>query len=147
MVTVRLMSASDYDAVYDLWMHTPGMGLNSVDDSREGIEKYLKRNPNSSFVAECDGTIVGVILSGHDGRRGFLYHADVAAPFKNQGIGKKLVNCAVSALEKEGIGKVTLVAFRKNKSGNEFWEHMGFTEREDLSYRNKNLRNLPPILT
>ena len=55
MITVRVMSISDYDGVYDLWIHTPGMGLNSTDDSREGIERYLKRNSATSFVAESDG--------------------------------------------------------------------------------------------
>ena len=70
MINIRVMSINDYDGVYDLWINTPGMGLNSTDDSREGIEKYLNRNPTSSFVAECNGMIIGVIMSGHDGRRG-----------------------------------------------------------------------------
>jgi hypothetical protein len=50
------------------------MGLNNLDDSPEGIARYLQRNPSTCFAAEEEGELVGVILSGHDGRRGFIYH-------------------------------------------------------------------------
>jgi len=139
------MSIADYDGVYDLWIHTPGMGLNSLDDSREGIAKYLKRNPTSNFVAESDGRIVGVILAGHDGRRGYIYHTAVSPDYRNQGIGKRLVECAMAALDKEGINKVALVAFKSNDMGNGFWEKIGFSERDDLVYRNKNIHALSKI--
>lgn len=137
MIAIRTMTIEDYDGVYDLWIHTPGMGLNSTDDSREGIEKYLKRNPSTSFAAEENGKIVGVIIAGHDGRRGYIYHTAVLPAYRNQGIGRKLVDHAVGALEKEGIHKAALVAFRTNETGNGFWESIGFTERDDLVYRNK----------
>ena len=77
MVNIRVMTINDYDGVYDLWINTPGMGLNTTDDSREGIAKYLRRNPTTSFVAECEGTIIGVIMAGHDGRRGYIHHTAV----------------------------------------------------------------------
>jgi ribosomal protein S18 acetylase RimI-like enzyme len=147
MVTIRAMSISDYDGVYHLWINTPGMGLNTTDDSREGIEKYLKRNPTSCFVAECDGRIVGVIMAGHDGRRGYIHHTAVSSAYRNQGIAKRLVHCAMSALDKEGINKVALVAFKTNDTGNRFWESIGFIERDDLVYRNKNIHELNIINT
>ncbi|MDD3239857.1 MAG: GNAT family N-acetyltransferase [Lachnospira sp.] len=147
MVNIRNMSANDYDGVYDMWIHTPGMGLNSTDDSREGIAKYLKRNPTTCFVAESDGKIVGVIMTGHDGRRGYIHHTAVLSDYRNQGIAKRLVDCAMSALEKEGINKVALVAFKKNDIGNGFWGNIGFIEREDLVYRNKNIHDLNRIDT
>ena len=147
MMNIRVMTPADYDGVYQLWISTPGMGLNSTDDSREGIEKYLKRNPTTSFVAECDGVIVGVIMAGHDGRRGYIYHTAVLPDYRNQGLAKKLVDCAMSALEEEGIHKAALVAFRTNEIGNGFWEHIGFTEREDLVYRNRNIHVLDKIDT
>lgn len=147
MIDIRVMSIADYDAVYNLWMNTPGMGLNSTDDSREGIEKYLKRNPVSNFVAEDNGTIIGVIMSGHDGRRGYIYHIAVLPAYRNQGIAKRLVDCAMSALDEEGINKVALVAFKKNDTGNGFWESIGFAERHDLVYRNKNIHVLNRIDT
>lgn len=136
---IRLMAISDYEQVYALWLYTPGMGLNQLDDSREGIEKYLKRNPETCFVAEEEGKIIGVILSGHDGRRGFIHHTAVMEAYRSRGIGKQLVQEAMDALDKEGINKVALVAFRRNQKGNDFWEAMGFEEREDLFYRNKTI--------
>ena len=145
MTNIRLMTIADYESVYELWIHTPGMGLNSTDDSREGIEKYLKRNPSTSFVAECDGKIVGVIMAGHDGRRGYIYHTAVLPAYHRQGIARILVERAMSALDAEGIQKVALVAFKENEAGNVFWEKMGFVQREDLAYRNKNIYELAKI--
>ena len=147
MVNIRLMSIADYEGVYQLWINTPGMGLNETDDSREGIEKYLRRNPTSSFVAECEGMIVGVIMSGHDGRRGFIHHTAVLPSYRNQGIANNLVDHAMAALEEEGIHKVALVAFKRNEMGNIFWENIGFADREDLVYRNKNIHELNRIDT
>jgi ribosomal protein S18 acetylase RimI-like enzyme len=131
------MTIDDYDDVYNLWINTPGMGLNNLDDSREGIAKYLKRNPNTCFVARTDNDLIGVILSGHDGRRGFIHHTAVRIEDRKKGIGKKLVENALEALQKEGINKVAFVVFKNNKIGNIFWNKLGFEEREDLFYRNK----------
>ena len=142
---IREMTINDYDNVYNLWINTPGMGLNNIDDSREGIEKYLKRNPSTCFVEESGNNINGVILSGHDGRRGFIHHTAVAADFRHQGIGRELVNHAMTALKNEGITKVALVAFSKNKTGNAFWEKLGFKIREDLYYRNKSIVEMKRI--
>ena len=142
---IRKMKIEDYEKVYDLWIHTEGMGLNTTDDSREGIAKYLLRNPNTCFVAEDNRKIVGVIMSGHDGRRGFIHHTTVMKEYRRQGIGKKLVDSALVALEAEGIHKVALVAFEKNVLGNIFWEKAGFTIRDDLIYRNKNIHELERI--
>lgn len=144
---IRVMTTPDYDGVYDLWIHTPGMGLNTTDDSRKGIEKYLKRNPTTCFVAEEHNRIIGVIMAGHDGRRGFIHHTAVLPEYRNQGIGRRLVDCAIQALEEEGIHKVALVAFTRNETGNAFWEELGFTRREDLTYRNKNIHELERIDT
>lgn len=147
MIVIRNMIIEDYNKVYHLWLNTPGMGLNTTDDSEEGVGKFLKRNPNTTFVAEIDGKIVGVIMAGHDGRRGFIYHTAVLPEYRNQGIATKLVDAAMQALEEEGIHKVALVAFKRNEIGNTFWENMGFTIREDLIYRNKNIHNLSKIDT
>ena len=146
-MNIRLMTISDYEEVYELWINTPGMGLNNLDDSKEGIERYLKRNPGTCFVAEDVGKIVGVIMSGHDGRRGFIHHTTVLDTYRRQGIGQSLVNEALNALEKEGINKVALVVFDQNKSGNTFWENIGFEDRGDLVYRNKSIHELQRIDT
>lgn len=144
---IRKMSFDDYEGIYDLWMSTPGMGLNDIDDSKIGIEKYLRRNPNTCFVAETHGRIIGVILSGHDGRRGYIYHTAVSIVNQNNGIGSALVDKALKALHNEGISKVVLVVFERNDIGNIFWEKKGFYRREDLIYRNKTLIEMERIDT
>ena len=140
-IEYRLMNIEDYEQAYDLWLLC-GNGLNNKDDSREGIDKYLKRNPTTSFVAVCEEKVVGVILCGHDGRRGIIQHACVSPEYRRFGIGSKLVDLALGALKAEGINKVLLVAFKKNEGGNKFWESQGFTLREDLNYRNKALSEM-----
>ena len=144
---IRNMDIADYEAVYALFLATPGMGLNKTDDSKQGIEKYLKRNPATSFVAEEEGDIVGVLLCGHDGRRGYLHHMAVAPRCRERGIGTKLLDSALLALEKEGISKAALVVFAKNEIGNTFWQNRGFLVRGDLFYRNKNIQELERIDT
>lgn len=144
---IRKMTIADYDCVYDLWMNTPGMGLNGLDDSRQGIEKYLRRNPETCFVAEKDNMIIGVILCGNDGRRGYIHHTAVSVSERKNGVGTALVNAAINTLKSEGINKVALVVFSKNQLGNSFWERRGFTIREDLIYRNKTINELTRIDT
>lgn len=144
MPIYRIMNIDDYEAAYALWIKC-GNGLNDKDDSREGIDKYLKRNPATSFVATVDGKVVGVILCGHDGRRGIIQHACVSPDCRRMGIGTELVNLALTALKEEGINKVLLVAFKKNEKGNAFWESQGFTIRDDLNYRNKALAEMVRI--
>jgi ribosomal protein S18 acetylase RimI-like enzyme len=141
--TIRVMTIDDYENVYGLWNTTAGMGMRSLDDSEAGIRTFLERNPRTCFIAltEVDGKaeITGVILSGHDGRRGFIYHTAVKAEYRGQGIGVALAAAAEAALRDEGINKVALVAFRTNETGNRFWEQRGYSERTDLVYRNKSL--------
>ena len=144
---IRKMLIDDYEQIYDLWINTPGMGLNDIDDSKEGVEKYLLRNPETCFVAEKNGNIIGVILSGNDGRRGYIHHTAVSLCERNQGIGTALVNHAMEALKSQGINKVALVVFAHNEIGNKFWENQGFTIREDLNYRNKHINSLIRIDT
>ena len=137
--STRVMKTEDYEAIYQLWSGIQGMGMRSLDDSEVGIVKFLKRNPNTCFVAEKDGQIVGVILSGHDGRRGYIYHAAVLPNLRGQGIGKDLVAHAVEALKSEGIYKAGLLVYASNVIGNEFWESQGWERRTDVYYRNKSL--------
>lgn len=144
---IRNMRLDDYDCVYDLWLSCPGMGLNNLDDSRDGIAKYLARNPDTCFVAVEQGTIIGVILTGHDGRRGYISHTAVLLAHQRQGVGKRLVETALKALKEQGINKVNLVAFARNEKGNTFWEKMGFTQRPDLIYRNRTLTDMVRIDT
>ena len=146
-MNIRIMNIADYEKVYALWMSCKNMGFNNLDDSREGIEKFLKRNPTTSFVAEETGRIIGVILSGHDGRRGYVYHMSVAETLRKQGIASKLLEKSLAALKEEGINKVALLVFNRNEAGNAFWESQGFVKRDDVAYRNKALTEIDRIDT
>lgn len=136
---VRILTIDDYDAIYALWQSVPGVGLNNIDDSREGIARYLRRNPETCFVTEENDELTGCIMAGHDGRRGYIYHLTVSANHQRKGIGRMLVDAALDALQAEGITKVALVVFARNETGNDFWERIGFTTRPDIVYRNKTL--------
>lgn len=142
MLQIRRMETADYDAAYALWRACTGMGLNDLDDSREGIERFLKRNPDTCFAAEREGKLIGVILAGNDGRRGYLYHLAVHPAHRGQGIAAALVKEAMCALQSCGISKVALVAFARNAEGNAFWTHMGYTTRTDLVYHDKALADM-----
>ncbi len=131
---VRIMKLEDYEHVYELWMGIHGFGIRSIDDSKEGVERFLKRNPETSMVAVADDHIVGSILCGHDGRRGCFYHVCVHEDYRKQGIGKAMAVACMRALQKEQINKVSLIAFKSNEIGNHFWKEEGWTFREDLNY-------------
>lgn len=141
------MKSSDYENVYSLWLSCKGMGLNDLDDSRIGIEKFLKRNPETCFAAEINDKLIGVIMAGNDGRRGYIYHTAVHPDFRNQGVARTLVETVIKALKECGINKVALVVFERNQDGNGFWEKLGFTVRDDLIYRNKSIVEMVRIDT
>ena len=124
---IRVMTIDDYDVVYALWKKIRWFGIRSIDDSRDGVDRFLKRNPTTSVVAEKDGKIVGSILCGHDGRRGYLYHVCVDEAYRRHGIGRAMVVFAMKALKEEKINKVSLIAFTKNDIGNAFWNTIGWT--------------------
>ena len=144
---IELMKIDDYEQVWNLWINIKGMGLNNLDESKEGIERFLKRNPTTCFVARENDKIIGVIMAGHDGRRGFIYHTAVLEEKRKQGVAGELLATAMKALQKEDIKKVALVVFDKNEIGNSFWEKAGFSVRKDLIYRNKALEDLKRIDT
>lgn len=132
-IVVRPMVIDDYDQVFALWEHIHGFALRSLDDSREYVGRFLKRNPTTSVVAEHDGKVVGSILCGHDGRQGSFYHVCVAPDYRRHGIGRTMVRVALRALADEGISKVALVAFESNQGGNAFWRSIGWIPREDCN--------------
>ena len=142
----KIVTIDDYDAIYELWISTEQSkrALNPVDDSREGIERYLKRNPNTCFAALKDGKIIGVILTGHDGRRAIVHHMCVHKDYRRMGIAAHLVSLAENALKEEGIQKIFGLVFKDNDNANEFWEKQGYSLRTNLNYRNKSLNDAIP---
>ena len=144
--TIRPVTIEDYDAIFELWNSTEQTrrALNPVDDSREGIARYLKRNPDTCFAAVTEDRIIGVILSGHDGRRGIIHHMCVHPDHRRSGIASRLVAEAEEALQKEGIRKIFGLVFKDNDGANAFWEDRGYSLRTNLNYRNKSLdQNIP----
>ena len=143
---VREITIDDYEAIYALWNSTEQSrrALNPVDDSREGIARYLERNPNTCFAAVIGDRIIGVILTGHDGRRGIIHHMCVHPDYRRMGIAAHLVSLAEEALKKEGIQKVFGLVFSDNETANQFWEKQGYSLRTNLNYRNKSLNPQVP---
>ena len=136
---IRGMKDTDYAGAYALWNGTKGMGMRSLDDSEEGVVRFLRRNPSTCFVAELDGKIIGTILCGHDGRRGYIYHLAVDVSARRRGMGGALADAALQALRAEGINKAALVVFCTNQTGADFWRARGFERRDDLYYFNRSL--------
>ena len=132
-ILIREMTMEDYGQVYDLWTEIKGFGIRSLDDSKEGVERFLKRNPATSVVAVQNGHVVGNILCGHDGRTGCSYHVCVAPGYRKHGIGYRMVRAAMEALQTEGVSKISLIAFKSNDVGNAFWKGIGWREREDVN--------------
>ena len=143
---IRPVSIGDYNAIYELWNSTEQSrrALNPVDDSLEGIDRYLKRNPNTCFAAAEGDRIIGVILTGHDGRRAIIHHLCVHPDYRRMGIAACLVSRAEEALKKEGIQKIFGLVFKDNDAANDFWERQGYTLRTNLNYRNKSLNEAIP---
>lgn len=132
-VAIRKMTLEDYEGVKRLWETISGFGIRTIDDSKEGVERFITRNPNTCIVAEHDGEIVGTILGGHDGRSACFYHVCVRKELRRQGIGKAMAVAAMRALQEEKINTVSLVAFKHNEAGNQFWHKVGWKLREDLN--------------
>lgn len=131
---IRYMTIDDYDEVYKLWNTIEGFVLRSIDDSKEGIERFLKRNKDMSVVCIEDGKIVGALLCGHDGRRAGFYHVCVDKNYRNKGLATLMVKEAIEALRREKINKISLIAFSKNTGGNAFWKKLNWLFREDVNY-------------
>ena len=132
--SIMPMTEDDYDDVRALWMTIRGFGIRALDDSREDVQRFIRRNPTTSVVARMDGRIVGSILCGSDGRQGALYHVCVAREYRRRGIGTHMVGYCMHQLRLMGINKVSLIAFASNDAGNAFWKQIGWTRKSDVNY-------------
>ncbi|MCI8212202.1 GCN5 family acetyltransferase [Pseudomonas sp. S25] len=131
MFTLRIMTLDDYDAVITLMENTPGVSVREAD-SRESTSRYLLRNPGMSFVAEVESTIVGCVMCGHDGRRGYLQHLLVLENYRRQGIANALVERCLSTLESHGILKCHLDVLKTNRAAAHYWSAQGWQLRTDI---------------
>ena len=131
MIRVTTMRISDVSRVRALWKRTRGIGLND-SDAPSRIRSYLRRNSGMSFVARERGRIVGAVLCGHEGRRGYLHHLAVSPSFRRRGVGQLLVARCLTALRVKGITKCNAMLFRGNIPGLKFWKRTGWKVRRDL---------------
>jgi ribosomal protein S18 acetylase RimI-like enzyme len=139
-ISLATFTIESYDEVFTLWRQTPGVGLSSAD-SRVNIELYLDRNPGMSYLAKTpDGRVVGTILCGHDGRRGYIHHLTVHPDFRREGLASALVRRCEQELNRAGIQKCHLFIFNENTNGLEFWNSIGWTHRSDIGVISKNLK-------
>jgi len=132
------MTIDDYETVFELWGQTEGVGLNESDE-HDAIASFLNRNPGLSRVALDGDQIVGALLCGHDGRRGYLHHLAVAQTHRKRGLGRALVNACLADLAHLGISKCNLFLFADNSEGETFWKHNGWLKRTDLQVMQKPL--------
>ena len=131
MMIIREMMLADYEVMHDLWLACEGVGL-GASDSRNQIGLFLARNVGTSFVAEVNGRLVGTILGGHDGRRGYVHHTAVHPDFRRRGVGEALVDACLAALQAQGILKCHLFVRETNKAAQAFWRAVNWHERRDL---------------
>ena len=129
--TIRPMTIADYDSVMTLMQQTPGVAVREAD-SRDATNAYLERNPQLSFVAEVDHQIIACIMSGHDGRRGYLQHLAVLPAYRRYGIANALVECCLAKLEQIGILKSHIDVFQTNALAIAYWESQGWQLRTDI---------------
>lgn len=129
--SLRAMTMDDHDAVIALMKATPGVSFRDAD-SRDASARYLERNPGLSFVAEKDGRLVGCVMCGHDGRRGYLQHLVVLPDHRRQGTANALVERCLAALERLGILKSHIDVLRTNDAGQAYWQSQGWTLRTDI---------------
>jgi putative acetyltransferase len=130
--TIKEMTIEDYDEIYELWKSSEGVGLSDAD-SREGIDRFLKRNPGLSFVVRDEqDQLVGAALCGHDGRRGYIHHLSVIQNARRQGLGRNLVGRCMYNLMQIGIQKCHLFVFGENEAALGFWNSLGWTHRVEL---------------
>lgn len=142
---IKIMTVDDYDCVFDLWESIPNLGLRSLDDSKEGISRFLKRNPRQilqhikQFVSRCD-------IERACGRRGYYFSYSCAAGIRKQGIGTELVKAAIGALQNEGITRVCLNIMESNEDGKAFWRNQGWDKKDFLGFYSKSIttrENIP----
>ena len=141
MYKIRKMVINDYNELITLWKNTDGIGINGYDDSKKAIKKFLERNPNTCFVMEYNKTeIIGTIMGGNDGRRGFIYHLMVKPEHRKNGIGKKLLEKTETSFGKAGLRRINLVVLKKNITGNKFWDENGYEIRDFICIRSKKIK-------
>jgi len=137
-IAIQMMTTDDYQDAFQLWQSLPGLGLSSADQ-KHAIAHFIDRNPNSCFVAKDGEKVIGTVLGGNDGRRGYIYHLAVQEDYQGKGLGKQLSETCIAALKSEGLQKCHIFVIKDNQKGLRFWKRLGWLLREDILVLSKDL--------
>jgi ribosomal protein S18 acetylase RimI-like enzyme len=137
-VEIRIMKAKDYSGAFSLWHSLPGLGISSAD-KEDAIQQFLKKNPETCFVAQDGEKIIGTVLGGSDGRRGYLYHLAVHEEYQHLGLGKQLLEKCLESLKAQGLQKCHIFVINSNLAGLKFWQKVGWLLRKDILVLSKDL--------
>jgi len=129
---IREMALADYEQMIELWNRIDGLAISEAD-SKDNIALFLSRNKGLSLVYEAEGKVVGTVMCGHDGRRGFIYHVAVDPSYRQQGIAQRMVEKGLAGLQQEGIAKCHIFVLDDNEAGNRFWSSTGWEKRSGFS--------------
>ena len=135
-LSIRCFDAGDTDAVVALWLEAfPEYGDASRPQRNPhlSIANKLAMQPELFFVAVKDARIVGTVMAGYDGHRGWMYSLAVLGVERRQGIGRQLVRHAEAALTARGCPKVNLQVLTAKDDVREFYEALGYRADEVIS--------------
>ena len=142
-ITISPLMDRDLPTVLSLWSETEGVGLNESDEP-EQLRAFLNRNPGLSLVARDSNKVIGAVLCGHDGRRGYLHHLAVVPAYRNQGLGRRMVEACLTSLAALGIPKCNIFLYADNEPGEQFWTRCGWSRRTDLQLLQRPTLAAPP---
>jgi putative acetyltransferase len=130
---IEEMEEKHINDVINLWKNTEGVTLHeNGEDSINGLIIFINRNPGLSFIAKNMGNeIVGSILCGHDGRRGYIHHLAVDNKYRKVGIAKEMINKSLGKLKSLNIKKAALFVLKDNVDAQLFYEYNCW-KKEDI---------------
>jgi ribosomal protein S18 acetylase RimI-like enzyme len=134
---IRLATTQDVNAIVELWRSTfPEYAdpRRPQRAPRPSIVRKLAFGDGLFWVAEADGVIVGTIMAGYDGHRGWIYSLGVRPDRRRTGLAQSLVATAEETLAKAGCIKVNLQVLDTNATGRAFWEAAGYFADPVVSY-------------
>jgi ribosomal protein S18 acetylase RimI-like enzyme len=127
-IQTREFRIEDYNPAVELWNRVEGLDVAEGDD-RETVRRFLERNPSLSRIAADGAKIVGAVLCGHDGRRGYIYHLAIDPEYHGRGLGRRLIDECLAGLKRAGLERANILVAKDNPRGLEFWRRCGW---EDL---------------
>lgn len=127
---IENFTMESYELVVDLWIKS-GISVGSTD-TREELERMLQRNPNLFLIGKINNSVIGVVMGGFDGRRGYVHHLTIDPDYQRRGYGKIIMADLIEKFRKIGVHKIHLFIEKYNKDVVEFYRNLGWEIRDDL---------------